>query len=276
MPRTISYENLKGRLVGWNLTKRHTFQSPLCSVLHLACLSWNVHRARGNDGIVDPKRTVDTLLTEVWRSKVQILCLQEADGEKPPYSGILDRGRIEAGTGLVSVHQQSNLRSHDDALGFLGMVVFVHPHVEVQDVRLVDMAGLYPRGAVIVDAGSDGFSFRLVATHLSLSQPLRVMQMRTIAQHLARFDARPTVLCGDLNEWRPWGGLAFSKAILGATFAGSRCATFPVSRPMLALDRFLVSAPGVIHHAEAVDSPAIRMTSDHRPLYAEITLKTEA
>ncbi|MEM1286732.1 MAG: endonuclease/exonuclease/phosphatase family protein [Pseudomonadota bacterium] len=242
-------------------------------MLRLGCISWNVHRARGNDGLVDPNRTVDTLVNEVWKPGISVLCLQEADAEQFPFNGILDATRIEKATGLVSVHRHRHTRSHPTSLGFLGTAVFVAPEMEIGEVRLVDMAGVYPRGAVIVDANHQNVAFRLIATHLSLSQILRMTQLRTVAQHLSRFDQRPSILCGDLNEWRPWGGWAFSRAVLRETFRGSAPATFPVTRPILPLDRFLVNEQGQIETAEALDGPAIQATSDHRPLYAQITLE---
>ena len=30
------------------------------------CVSWNIHRGRGNDGVVDPARTARVLRDEVW------------------------------------------------------------------------------------------------------------------------------------------------------------------------------------------------------------------
>jgi endonuclease/exonuclease/phosphatase family metal-dependent hydrolase len=94
--------------------------------------------------------------------------------------------------------------------------------------------------------------------------------MRTIGQHLFRRSRRPTVLMGDLNEWRPWGGLALSEAVLGMRLAGQAPLTFPAARPVLPLDRILASRPARVLGARVIDSPGIRAASDHRPLAAEI------
>jgi endonuclease/exonuclease/phosphatase family metal-dependent hydrolase len=126
------------------------------------------------------------------------------------------------------------------------------------------------RGAVIAELRKDGCPFRIVGTHLSLSQVLRIVQMRTLGQHLFRRTPRPTVLCGDFNEWRPWGGIAFSRAVLGSRFSGPATATYPVRRPFLALDRVLAAGGARVSEARVLDGAGIRMASDHRPLRAMI------
>ena len=236
------------------------------------CVTWNIHRGRGNDGIVDPERTARVLATEVWAPGIDALVLQEADEECPPHRGFLDLDRIESQTGLAHVHTDPGHRWGEDSHGFLGSIVFLPRAAEIEDVTLLDLPGHCHRGAVIVDFQMADRPMRLVGLHLSLSQALRVAQMRTLGQHLFRRPARLTMLCGDLNEWRPWGGLALSRRVMGLALSGPAPATFPVRRPILPLDRVLVSAPGRVTAADVLDGPGIRMASDHRPLRAEITL----
>lgn len=237
-----------------------------------SCLSWNIHRGRGNDGSINPDRTLDVLRQEVWRPETDALFLQEADAEKVPFHGVMDVTSVEGTTGLRHVHAHRETRSSIESHGFLGVVVYLHPRFQIEDVRLVDLPGMCPRGAVVVDVTDDGRKLRLVNTHLSLSQALRTVQLRTIRQHLHRFDDRQTILCGDLNEWRPWGGMAFSNYGLGADFAGPPKATFPIKRPVLPLDRVLTHAPGQVEKVEVLDGPGIRMASDHRPIHARVRL----
>jgi endonuclease/exonuclease/phosphatase family metal-dependent hydrolase len=61
--------------------------------------------------------------------------------------------------------------------------------------------------------------------------------------------------------------------VLGARFVGPSTATFPVSRPLLPLDRILTTAPGRVAECRSLDGPGIRMASDHRPLLAKVILK---
>jgi len=238
----------------------------------LRCISWNVHRGRGRDGTVDPARTIDVLGREVCAYPPDILCLQEADEERPPHRGLLDIARLEAGTGLRHAHDAPGRRWGAESHGFLGVILFLGAAVRLDDLVLLDLPGHCHRGAVVADVTRGGQSCRIVGTHLSLSQPLRVAQMRTIGQHLFRRVPRQTVLMGDLNEWRPWGGLALSRAVVGLDLRGPARATFPAARPILPLDRILTTAPGQVIQLRALDGPGIRAASDHRPLAAEVRL----
>ncbi|WP_375568197.1 endonuclease/exonuclease/phosphatase family protein [Seohaeicola saemankumensis] len=238
----------------------------------LDCVSWNIHRGRGQDGRIDPDRTAHVLLSEVLVPRTAVLVLQEADEECRPHRGVLDIGRIEDQSGLRHVHRTEASRWGPDSHGFLGVIVFLAPDIEVQDIALLDLPGHCHRGAVVVDATRGGHAFRVIGTHLSLGQPLRIAQMRVIGQHLRRRSPRQNLLIGDLNEWRPWGGLAMSPRLLGQSLFGTAKASFPVARPILPLDRILTSAPGRVEDMRALDGPGIRIASDHRPVAARVTL----
>lgn len=232
--------------------------------------SWNIHRGRGQDGQVDPARTLSVLEREVWQAGGDALILQEADAEARPQAGVLEVAEVERITGLRHVHGARATRLTDESHGFLGVVVYLREGIAVEDMRLLDLPGVCPRGAVVLDLSVGGQAVTLAATHLSLSQGLRAVQMRTLRQHLGRFAERPLILCGDLNEWRPWGGFALSRRVLGREMRGPALPSFPVRRPVLPLDRVLVSAPLSVAHAEVRNGPGIRVASDHRPLRAEV------
>jgi endonuclease/exonuclease/phosphatase family metal-dependent hydrolase len=236
------------------------------------CVSWNIHRGKGRDGRVDPARIASVLAQDVCAPNVDALILQEADEDYPPHRGFLDLARIETTTGLSAVHTAPATRWGLESHGFLGVIVFVQAGWVVQDVTLLDLPGHCHRGAVIVDLARSGTALRLIGTHLSLSQALRVAQMRTIGQHLFRRAPRQTVLCGDLNEWRPWGGLALSSRISGLALSGPVRTSFPMGLPFLPLDRILASAPARVIRVERLDSSAIRDASDHHPLRGEVLL----
>ncbi|MDG3040503.1 endonuclease/exonuclease/phosphatase family protein [Roseicyclus marinus] len=236
------------------------------------CASWNIHRGRGGDGRVDPDRIARVLRDEVVEPGLGALVLQEADAESPPHQGFLDIARIEAESGLVHLHADPAHRWGAESHGFLGTIVFLHPEASPEEIALIDLPGHCHRGAVVVDFTLGGHALRLVGTHLSLSQGLRMAQMRTIGQHLFRRAPRLTILAGDLNEWRPWGGLALSQRMTGLDLRGPAPATFPVARPILPLDRVLVTPPARVTEARVLDGPGIRMASDHRPLRVRIAL----
>jgi endonuclease/exonuclease/phosphatase family metal-dependent hydrolase len=236
------------------------------------CLSWNIRRCRGIDGRIDPDRTLATLRGETPVGEIDALILQEADEEVPPHRGLLDIAAVEEATGLRYLHTDSAHRWSADSHGFLGTIIFTRPDLTVDQITLLDLPGRCHRGAVIADLAREGQNFRLIGMHLSLMQTLRWAQLRTICQYMFRKPRQPAILMGDLNEWRPWGGLALSRRFLGADLRGPAKATFPVKRPLLPLDRVLTTAPAQVTATTVLDGPGIRMTSDHRPLLAHINL----
>lgn len=237
-----------------------------------SCISWNIHRCRGNDGIIDPARTARVLGEEVWQPGADALVLQEADEDHPPHGGLLDLAGIEQISGLQYAHTSADRRWGARSHGFLGSIMFLSPAITINSMALLDLPGRCHRGAVVAELERGGRRFRLITTHLSLWQPLRIAQIRTISQHIFRHDDLPTVMIGDLNEWRPWSGLALSPKLIGAPFKGPAKPTFPINRPFLPLDRALAVAPARIVETQVLDGPGIRMASDHRPLAAQVSL----
>ncbi len=236
------------------------------------CATWNIHRARGADGRVDPGRIMQVISNEIAGVVPDVLALQEADAQEPPYAGLLDMAHIEAATGLHSVHREPESRWGSESHGFLGTILLLHPEFQLHRLELVDLPGHYPRGAVVVEAHRHGCDLRIIATHLSLLQGLRALQMRTLGQHIARRPRMRTLLVGDLNEWRPWGGLALSRRFFGSTLRGPAVPSFPARRPFLSLDRILSDDAGGVTDVRALDSPQIRLASDHRPLTGRIAV----
>ena len=210
------------------------------------------------------------LREEVWQAAAQVLILQEADAEAAPHQGVLDVSQVEAITGLTHVQSARVHRSTDQSHGFNGVVVYLHPSIVVEHVRLLDLPGVSSRGAVVVDAIRDSQRLRFVATHLSLLQALRIAQMRRIGRLVTSLDQRPLIVVGDLNEWRPWGGLALGRTFTKLHLRGPCRASFPAGRPLLPLDRIMTVAPGRVEGVRVLDGPGIRATSDHRPIIANV------
>jgi endonuclease/exonuclease/phosphatase family metal-dependent hydrolase len=237
----------------------------------LICATWNVHRAVGRDGRLDGVGVVDAILSGIAPRRPRILALQEADSDDPPHPALLDLDRLAEGTGLRSVHDGDDMRWSPEGGGFLGNVLFLDPEMEVSSRRIVDLPGRVPRAAVLAETVTDGAPLRVVSCHLSLSQALRAVQMRTLGQVVARAPEMQTILLGDLNEWRPWRGLALSGWASGLALSGPARRTFPSGGPLLPLDRILTDRGGAVHDAQALPDPAFASASDHLPLLARVT-----
>lgn len=241
-------------------------------LVDLRCSTWNIHRAKGADGRVDPERVVAAIGSVLAPRGLDILALQEADEECRPHARIVDTARIASLTGLRSVHDRAELRWGPESDGFLGTILFVHPALQQTHADVIDLPGHCHRGAISIETSREGRNFRVMSTHLSLSQPLRILQMRIIGQYLRRRPKMQTILLGDLNEWRPWGGLCFAPRLVGARFEGPVRRTFPAACPLLPLDRILTDAPGCVRDVEAINTPATNAASDHRPLAGVVTV----
>lgn len=244
----------------------------MASRLSLRCATWNIHRARGRDGIVDPGRVVNAIEARLASLGLDVLALQEADEECRPHAKIVDVDRIARLIGLEYAHDHPNLRWGPESHGFLGTILFLHPRLRRVHTDVLDLPGHCHRGAVAIEADIDGRPIRIASTHLSLSQPLRILQMRIFGQYLRRRPRMQTIFLGDFNEWRPWGGLMFNTRLVGTALRGPAVRTFPSTRPVLPLDRILTDPPGRLSHVEALKGPEFSTCSDHLPLMGVVEI----
>ena len=237
----------------------------------LRCATWNVHRAKGTDGRVDPERVVDALERSLKPLGLDVLALQEADGECRPHASIFDVQDIAARMGLDYIHDPA-LRWGPESDGFLGTILFLSPALRRTHADVIDLPGHCHRGAVSIEVQWDGRPVRIMSTHLSLFQPLRILQMRIIGQYVRRRPKMQTILLGDFNEWRPWGGAMLNAHLVGTKLRGAAVRSFPSTWPVLPLDRILTDAPGEVQDMRAISSRDVARASDHLPVTANITV----
>ena len=113
--------------------------------------------------------------------------------------------------------------------------------------------------------------FRVIAAHLGLFRLSRVDQVDALMTAFRDLPPMPTILLGDLNEWRRRG----RSALLGLepTFGvAPSILSFPSRRPLFALDRILGWPGGLITDLAVHDTPLARRASDHLPLTATANL----
>jgi len=95
-------------------------------------------------------------------------------------------------------------------------------------------------------------------------------QARALLDKLGSLEARPTLLMGDLNEWRRKSA---SLKTLGEQFTiGQSRPSFPSRYPLLALDRMMTCIQGELLDIATHDSPLARRASDHLPITAKLRL----
>ncbi len=228
---------------------------------HATVASYNVHKCVGVDGLFDPDR-VAAVIAEI---DADILALQEADARFGRRAGLLDLGSLEAASDLVPVHQPES-QSH----GWHGNVLLVREGL-IQDVRRIALPGVEPRGALLADLEIKGVRLRVIAAHLGLLRRSRSRQTELLLD-LARSKDHPTLLMGDLNEWRVRRRSSLVPLLPHFGPLHAPLPSFPSRMPILALDRILASPQQLIASIEVHNTPLARLASDHLPIKARLDL----
>ena len=228
----------------------------------LRIASYNIHECVGSDGRRDPAR-IAAVLREI---DADIIGLQEVDARPGETSESMQVQYLASTLGHHAVAGPTLLR----AGGEYGNAILTRR--PVLDVRRVDLT-VYrrePRGALDVDLDIDGWTVRVLVTHLGLLPGERRKQVRRLLDRLGNHRSDVVVLCGDINEWFAVGRpLRWLHARLGRT---ATVPTFPSAFPVFALDRIWVHPHAALAALTAHASPAARRASDHLPLLADIRL----
>ena len=134
------------------------------------------------------------------------------------------------------------------------------------------LPGIEPRGAIVVDLKLAVGPLRIIAAHLGLLRHSRARQVAALLSVAETDDSRPTVLLGDLNEWRlgDRSSLRALKPVFSPLHAS--VASFPSRFPVWSLDRILANPHCTVTRIEVHDSRLARIASDHLPIKAVIRL----
>lgn len=246
----------------------------------LVVATYNVHKCVGADRRYDPAR-VAAVIAELG---ADLVALQEADRRFGRRTGLLDAMALERETGLALV-PVSDL---PDGHGWHGNALLVRRGAaQITRVRRFDLPGAEPRGAVLTElalpvpgtetAAAGGAPvvrrLRVVAAHFGLLRRCRTRQAAAILETITAGETMPTLLLGDLNEWRPGrrSSLRTLETVFGAA-PGLTPPSFPARLPVLSLDRVLGWPHGLVESVEVHDSLLARVASDHLPLRARIDL----
>jgi endonuclease/exonuclease/phosphatase family metal-dependent hydrolase len=223
--------------------------------------TWNMQKGFGTDFRRDPARSASVIAA----LDADIVALQEADRRFRTRAGVLDLDLLRDTTGLTPVPVPERTGSH--AHGWHGNLLLTRT-AEVGEVRTLRLSGIEPRGAVIADITHAGQKLRIIAVHMGLLRRARTIQAAALAEEIAD-DDRPTLLLGDLNEWRH--GAASALAPLYDSFAHAATgASFPAPMPLLPLDRIFISTRPRAMDVAVHDAGPARRASDHLPLVARI------
>lgn len=226
--------------------------------------SYNIQKSIG----VDARRRPDRTLKVIGELQCDVIALQEADKRFGPRESTLDRDDILAQTDFRPVP----FAVGEHSLGWHGNAILVRQGIEILDHRRIELPTLEPRGAVAVDLAVEDQKIRVAAMHLSLIGHFRKKQISSLMHQLHEdLDYLPTILIGDLNEWRDDAkSIRLLEKRYEVTTPGR---SFPSPLPVGSLDRIITSPEFTVQKAGVHKSKTARIASDHLPVWAELALE---
>ena len=232
----------------------------------LVVASYNVHKCVGTDGKRDPDRIVDV----IGEISPDIIALQEVDTRFGERKGLLPLDRLEREHGLLPVPLSKPSAAH----GWHGNTVLYRKGL-LGNVHEIKLPGLEPRGALVAELDiAEEKTIRIIAAHFGLLRRSREQQARAIVAHMKRDRDHPTLVLGDLNEWRagPKSALHYFSPAFGPLPPSAP--SFPSRLPFLALDRIIPNRTGLISDVIAHETPLSRVASDHLPIRTTLLYDT--
>ncbi|MET0269236.1 MAG: endonuclease/exonuclease/phosphatase family protein, partial [Sphingomonas sp.] len=155
------------------------------------------------------------------------------------------------------------------SIGWHGNALLVRKSATILRHAPLVLPALEPRGAVMADIRVGGREVRVVGMHLDLSGLWRRRQAHAVMMHVEQQPrALPTVMMGDMNEWRRAGGCLgdFAQHYAFAETGPSFHARQPIAR----LDRIVVSRDVRVAETGVHTSLSARTASDHLPIWARL------
>lgn len=223
--------------------------------------SYNMRKAIGTDRRRRPERTLEVLC----ELDADVIALQEADRRFGARASAIPFRMIEE----HSDYKPVPFEARDGSIGWHGNALLVRKSVEITHKEILHLPSLEPRGAVLADIEVRGRKLRVVGMHLDLSGLWRRRQAHSILCHVGQGDEpAPAVLMGDLNEWSARGGCLrdFAHHLRFADCGRS----FHTRRPVVQLDRIMVTPQLAIAECGVHHSAKARKASDHYPVWAVV------
>jgi endonuclease/exonuclease/phosphatase family metal-dependent hydrolase len=227
----------------------------------LLAASYNIRKAVGADLRRRPQRILDVLA----EMSPDIVVLQEADRRLGARAAALPLD-------LLKIHgwHPVPLAGKPASIGWHGNAILAGPRAKAIGHARIEIPALEPRGAVLAEFAVEGAPVRVVGMHLDLSGLMRRRQARAILDVIRARDSMPTLLMGDMNEWRTAAGcLADFAADHHLVPTGH---SFPASGPLAALDRIFLSDDLSVVDAGVHRSPLAARASDHLPAWVRLAL----
>lgn len=227
----------------------------------LLAASYNIRKAVGSDLRRRPERILE-VLAEIGPD---IVVLQEADRRLGARVAALPPD-------LVKQHGWSPvpLGVRPASIGWHGNAILAGPRARLIGQSRIEIPALEPRGAVLAEFEVDHAPIRVVGMHLDLSGLMRRRQARAVLDAIRARGPMPTLLMGDLNEWRLAAGCIADFAVDHHVVPTGH--SFPASGPLASLDRIFLSDALSAVDSGVHRSPLAARASDHLPTWVRLEL----
>lgn len=145
------------------------------------------------------------------------------------------------------------------------------------DISLSAEPGLHQRGAAAALMSYRGQQFALAGTHLDLRSEPRVRHVAELDQALASVlpPGTPVIVAGDMNDTPGspvWQALCAQRVDAAAAASDDPDVTFSAQSPRRRIDGVFVDPRFSVREVQVVDSPDVRLGSDHRPVVVDLEL----
>ncbi|MFP8874806.1 MAG: endonuclease/exonuclease/phosphatase family protein [Myxococcota bacterium] len=230
------------------------------SVLSVA--TYNVHRWTGMNGRMapDPERAmyvIDELDADVIALQEVLRPTATAD----PLEALCEDLGLHVVFAVTRLHRR----------GQLGNAILSRFPIDAVSVLDISYSRIERRGALAAQVQNPGGApITIIATHLSLVNRTRRRQVQSVLEH-SQGQSGPALVVGDMNAWRSCKATRKLDRELDVERNKSWPASFPATRPVLALDRVYAHNAKVLE-LYSHDSAAARKASDHLPVIAHVQL----
>lgn len=224
--------------------------------------SYNMRKAICADRRRRPERILE-ILAEL---DADVVALQEADRRFGARASAIPPTMIME----HSAYKPVPFDIRHGSIGWHGNAILVKKQVEILRFQPLELPALEPRGAVLADLCIGDVELRVVGMHLDLSGLFRRKQVRAVLEQLdAQPTKLPTVMMGDLNEWRLEQGCL--RDFDHRFHVLPTAPTFHAKRPIARLDRIIVSDDVQVDSIGVHHSALAQTASDHLPVWARLS-----
>jgi len=224
--------------------------------------TYNVHRWIGRNG----RRRADPGQAEFVLSELgaDVIALQEVlrpSADEGLLEELADRLGLHVAFAVARQHKQ----------GELGNAILSRWPIQSASTLDISNSRIERRSAVATRFSGPMGRFAVIATHLSLVDRTRKRQVRSLMGHPELAVNGPVILMGDMNAWRNCQATRVLDGELRRHDNLKWPASFPSTKPMLALDRIYARGAHV-HAVWSHDTEASRTASDHLPVIGRVVL----